>query len=52
VQHVTPTSPKVTPSRAASEVRGPPPRGTGLVVLVYLISAAALATSIYLRWFA
>ena len=33
-----------------SELR--PKRGLGLVLLVYVIAAAALATSIYFRWFA
>lgn len=51
VQRVTPTRPKVEVSRAVSEIRAPK-RGMGMVVFVYLISAAALATSIYFRWFA
>jgi hypothetical protein len=53
VQRVTPTMPKVevAVSRSTSQIRVPK-RGVGIVVLVYLISAAALATSIYFRWFA
>jgi hypothetical protein len=53
VQRVTPTMPKVEVARRAktSEIRVPK-RGMGMVVIVYLLSAAALATSIYFRWFA
>ena len=53
VQRVTPTMPRVevAPVRARSEIRAPK-RGIGMVVIVYLLSAAALATSIYFRWFA
>jgi hypothetical protein len=56
VQRVTPTMPKVDVATARSptaEIRVPRrSSGAGLVVLVYLISAAALAASIYFRWFA
>jgi hypothetical protein len=51
VQRVMPTVPKVEVTRSTSELRAPR-RGMGLVVIVYVLSAAALATSIYLRWFA
>ncbi|MDQ3337089.1 MAG: hypothetical protein M4D80_18150 [Myxococcota bacterium] len=54
VQRVTPTMPKVevaVPRAMTSQIRAPK-RGMSLVVIVYLVSAAALATSIYFRWFA
>ena len=52
VQRVMTTVPKVEVApRATSEIRAPK-RGMGLVVMVYVLSAAALAASIYLRWFA
>lgn len=51
VQRVTPTMPRVE-RRATSQIGVPRRSGMGLVVLVYLVSAAALAVSIYLRWFA
>lgn len=53
VQRVTPTMPKVevaTPRNTAQLYL--PRRGMGIVVLVYLVAAAALAASIYFRWFA
>ena len=53
VQRVTPTMPRVeVPARSSSEFRVPRRAGgTWLVVLVYLLSAAALGISIYFRWF-
>jgi len=39
-------------ARAVTRSRASKPRGMGLVVFVYVVSAAALAVSIYLRWFA
>ena len=51
VQRVTATMPKVEVRRATSEIRAPR-RGMSLVVFVYVVSAAALAASIYFRWLA
>ena len=53
VQRVTPTVPRVavtTPARGSMRI--PKQGGMWLVVFVYLLSAAALAASIYFRWFA
>ena len=54
VQRVTATVPRVEVStpRTITRSRASKPRGMGLVVFVYVVSAAALAVSIYLRWFA
>jgi hypothetical protein len=49
VQHVTPTMPKVEITPRSRAVQ---PRGTGLVVVVYVLATLALAASIYARWFA
>ena len=52
VQRVTPTMPRVeVPSRSSSELRAPrKSSGTWLVVLLYVLSASALALSIYDRF--
>ena len=54
VQRVTATVPRVQVStpRTITRPRAAKSRGMGLVVLVYVLSAAALAVSIYFRWFA
>lgn len=54
VQRVTPTMPKVeiTAPRTITRPRAVQPRGNGLVVFVYVLATAALAASIYFRWFA
>jgi hypothetical protein len=44
-------TPKIEVRRPTSEIRAPK-RGLGVVVIVYVIAAAALALSIYVRWFA
>lgn len=52
VQRVTPTVPRVTKPRAASDPHRAKQGGTWLIVVLYIVCAAALAGSIYTRWFA